>query len=69
LKDYSGNTFNMPPLGKLPVKKVYDVYTGKPLPFAGDSSVTIRDIDRTSSPADSVIAVVYGDEIRRVWAK
>jgi len=30
----------MPPLGKLRVKKVYDVYTGKPLTFEGDGSVT-----------------------------
>jgi alpha-L-fucosidase len=69
LKDYPGKTFEMPPLGKLRVKKVYEVYTGKPLPFEGDSSVTIHDIDRTSSPADSVVAVVYDDEIRRVWTK
>jgi alpha-L-fucosidase len=69
LKDYPGKTFEMPPLGKLRVKKVYEVYTGKPLPFEGDSSVTIRDLDRTSSPADSVIAVVYDDEIRRVWGE
>jgi alpha-L-fucosidase len=69
LKDYSGNTFDLPPLGKLRVKRVYDVYTGKPLPFEGDSRVAIRDLDRTSSPADSVIGVIYEDEIRRVWAK
>jgi hypothetical protein len=59
----------MSPLGKMRVKKVYDVYTGKLLPFEGDSNVTISDLDRTSSPADSVIAVVYDDDIRSVWAK
>jgi len=69
LKDYAGNTFQMPPLGKLKVTKVYDVFTGKSLPFTGDSGVTISDIDRTSSPADSVVAVVCDDEIRHVWAK
>lgn len=66
LKDYAGDTFQVPPLGKLRVKKVYDVYTGKALPFEGDNGVTIRDIDRTSSPADSVVAVVYDDEVRHV---
>lgn len=69
LKDYSGNTFRMPPLGNLRVKKVHEVYTGNPLPFDGDRGVTIRDIDRTASPADSVIAVVYDQEIQRIWTK
>jgi alpha-L-fucosidase len=69
LKDYPGNIFEIPSLEKLRVKKVYEVYTGKPLSFEGDSSVTIRDIDRTSSTADSVIAVVYDEAIRRVWGK
>ena len=67
LKDYPGDTFNLPPMGKLRVRKAYNVYTGKSLPFAGDNTVTIRDIDRTSSPADSVIAVVYNEKIQRVW--
>jgi hypothetical protein len=59
----------MPPLGKLRVTKVCDVYTGNALLFEGDSGVSIRDIDRTSSPADSVIAVTYNDDVRHVWAK
>jgi alpha-L-fucosidase len=67
LKDYSGTTFEMPPLGKLRVKKVYNVYTGKPLLFEGDSGVTIHNLDRTSSPADTVLAVVYDSEIKRGW--
>ncbi len=66
LKDYPGNTFAMPPLGKLRVKKVHDVYTGKSLTFEGESGITISSIDRTSSPTDSVIAVVYGGKIQRV---
>jgi len=69
LQDYAGNTFLMPPLGKLRVQKVYDVYTGRPLPFAGAGLVTIRGLDRTSSPADSVVAVVYNEEIRHIWDK
>ena len=59
----------MPPLGKLRVQKVYEVYTGRPLAFADDGHVTIRDIDRAASPADSVVAVVYDHEVRRVWAE
>jgi hypothetical protein len=57
----------MPPLGKLRVKKVYDVYTGKPLEFDAGSTVAIRGINRTDSPADSVVAVVYDDEVQSVW--
>jgi alpha-L-fucosidase len=67
LSDYAGTTFRLPPLGKLRVKKVYEVYTGKTLLFDGESDVVAHDIDRTSSPADSVIAAVYDDEVRRVW--
>jgi alpha-L-fucosidase len=69
LKDYAGNTFTMPPLGKLHITKVYDVYTAAPLTFDGDQDVTIHDIDRTASPADSVVAVVYDDQIQNVWKK
>ena len=64
LKEYAGNTFKMPPLGALRVKKVFEVYTGRLLPYEGDQAVTIRDIDRTASPADSVVAVVFDAEIR-----
>jgi hypothetical protein len=59
----------MPPLGKLHITKVYDVYTGAPLTVDGDQDVTIHDIDRTVSPADSVVAVVYDDQIQNVWKK
>jgi alpha-L-fucosidase len=67
LKDYAGNTFKMPPLGALRVKKVFEVYTGRLLPYDGDQAVTVRDIDRTASPADSVVAVVFDADIRSVW--
>jgi alpha-L-fucosidase len=69
LKDYVGNTFTVPPLGKLRVNKVYEVYTGRALLFERDSHIIIRGIDRKSSPADSVLAVVYDGEIQHVWAK
>ena len=67
LKDYHGDTFKMPPLGEIRVKKVYDVYTGKDLSFDGDRAITIHNIDRKSSPADSVVAVVYEREVQSVW--
>jgi hypothetical protein len=50
------------------VTKVYDVYTGNELEFDGDSAGTISGIDRKASLADSIVAVVYGDEVRHVWA-
>jgi hypothetical protein len=64
---YNGK-FKMQPLGKLYAKKAYAVYTGKTLSFKGDSRITIHDIDRTHSPSDSIVAVVYNDEIRHVWS-
>jgi alpha-L-fucosidase len=67
LKDFPGDTFQMPPLGNIRVTKVYDVFTGKPLPFDGATAISIHNIDRHSSPADSVVAVVYKDEIQHVW--
>jgi hypothetical protein len=67
LKDYAGSTFKMPPLGKLRVTKVYEVFTGRLLSYEGDREVTIHDIDRTASPADSVVAVAFDGEIRSVW--
>jgi alpha-L-fucosidase len=69
LKEYAGDTFAMPPMGRLHVKKVYEVYTGRALAFDGDQNVTIHGIDRTVSPADSVVAVVYDDEVKNVWKK
>jgi alpha-L-fucosidase len=67
LKDYAGNTFQMPPLGQLRVTKVYEVYTGRLLQYDGDHEVTIHDIDRAASPADSVVAIVFDGEIQSVW--
>ena len=69
LKDYDGTTFRMPALGKLHVKKVAEVYSGRSLPFDGYGEVIVRDIDRTISPADSVVAVTYDGEIQSVWQK
>jgi alpha-L-fucosidase len=67
LKEYAGNTFKMPPLGKLRVTKVYEVYSGRSLSYDGDQEVTIHNIDRTASPADSVVAVVFNDDIQSIW--
>jgi alpha-L-fucosidase len=67
LKNYAGNTFKMPPLGKLRVTKVYEVYTGRLLSYEGNREVTIQNIDRTASPADSVVAVAFDGDIQSVW--
>jgi alpha-L-fucosidase len=71
LKEYDGDTFKMPPLGKLKPLKAYDVYSGTPLAVEKNSEagMTIRGIDRTASPADTVIAVIYDGEIKSVWEK
>jgi alpha-L-fucosidase len=68
LKGYAGDTFTVPPMGRLKVTKVYDVYTGKPLTFAPhDGEIEVKDIDRKSSPADTILAVVYDQPIVNVW--
>ncbi len=66
-KDYSGDMFEPPVLGKLHVKTVYDVYSGDLLAFGGGSTLTIRGIDRSESSADSTISVVYDNAISSIW--
>lgn len=68
LKGYLGDTFQIPPMGQLKVVKVYDVYTGKPLSFTpGSGAIEVKNLDRKSSPADTIIAVVYDQPIISVW--
>ncbi len=70
LDTYKGDTFKVPPLGKLKVQKVDDAFTGKPLAYdVKDDGVTVTGLDRTSSPADTIIAVTYDAEVESVWAK
>ena len=71
LKEYEGDTFKMPPLGKLKPLKAYNVYSGNPLAYEKNSEagVTIRGIDRTASPADTVIALIFDGEIKSIWEK
>jgi alpha-L-fucosidase len=69
LKAYPGTTFQMPPLGNLHVTKISDVYTTHPLPYDGDQQPLIHNLDRTSSPADTIIAVVYDHPIESIWKK
>jgi alpha-L-fucosidase len=71
LKEYEGDTFEMPPLGKLKPLKAYNVYSGNPLVYEKNSEagVTICGIDRTASPADTVIAVIFDGKIKSVWEK
>lgn len=68
LKGYAGDSFQIPPMGRLKVVKVHDVYTGKPLPYTPrDGGITVTGIDRESSPADTIIAVVYDQPVNNVW--
>jgi alpha-L-fucosidase len=69
LKGYAGDTFQVPPMGSLKVEKVYDVYSGAPLNYqtADNGSLAITGLDRTSSPADTIIGVVYDQPIVDVW--
>ena len=55
-------------MGKLKVVKVYDVFTRKPLSYTlRDGGVEVTHIDRKSSPADTIFAVVYNQSISEVW--
>jgi alpha-L-fucosidase len=68
LEGYAGETFQVPPMGKLKVVKIYDVFTGKPLPYTShEGGIEVTEIDRKSSPADTILAVVYDQPIRNVW--
>jgi alpha-L-fucosidase len=66
LKDYAGTNFKVPPLGDLHVRNVYQVGSARPLSFGGDQGVTIEGIDRMASSADSVVAVVYDQDVDSV---
>jgi alpha-L-fucosidase len=68
LKSYAGDSFQIPPMGRLKAVKVHDVYTGTPLAYTvRDGGITVTGIDRQSSPADTVIAVVYDQPVSNVW--
>jgi alpha-L-fucosidase len=68
LKGYAGDSFLIPPMGRLKVVKVHDVYTGNPLAYTvRDGGITVTGIDRKSSPADTIIAVVYDQPVSNVW--
>jgi alpha-L-fucosidase len=69
LKDYKGDTFTLPGMGSWRVTKVYDVYLDKPLTWEGGAGqqIIIRGLDRQSSPADTIIGVVFDHPIRTMW--
>ena len=59
----------MPPMGMWRVVRVYDVFSGKALPFSGGDgrAITISELDRTESPADTIVGVVFDREIGEIW--
>lgn len=69
LKDYKGDAFRVPPMGKLRAVRAYEVCTGKTLKFttAEDGATYIGGIDRAASPADTIVAVVYDQPVVNVW--
>jgi alpha-L-fucosidase len=69
LKSYDATSFTMPPLGKLRAIKAHNVYTGTALAYemGADGGLHIHDIDRTTSPADTIIAVQFDENIRTIW--
>jgi alpha-L-fucosidase len=69
LKDHPGTTFTMPPMGSWPVASARDVYTGKPIAFSGGQGqpITLSNLDRTSSPADTILAVEFDQNIQEIW--
>ena len=69
LKEYGGDTFRIPPLGDLRPLKAYDAYLATPLHFtSGDRGGTVvSGIDRTASPADTIVGVQYNAQVTSVW--
>lgn len=69
LGGYAGETFVVPPMGKLKVRRVYEVYSGRLLNFENmdKGALKVSGLNRTASPADTVIAVVYDQPVRNVW--
>lgn len=68
LNTYKDDTFKVPSLGKLKVRKVDDVFTGKPLTYdAREDGISVTGLDRTSSPADTIIAVTYDADVESIW--
>ena len=71
LKGYEGTSFVMPPLGTLRAKKVYEVSTDASLAFdgGGGEPIVIRGIDRDVSPADTIVAVEFAEQVEHIWRK
>jgi alpha-L-fucosidase len=71
LRDYRGTSFTMPAVGAFGVRNVYEVYSGKPLEYEGGSGepVVIHGIDRSDSPADSIVGVEFERDVQDVWKK
>ena len=67
---YAGDTFRTPAIGRLKPRRAYDVYTGRSLPItvAPDRTITIREIDRTSSPADTIVAIEFETDVLKYAA-
>jgi alpha-L-fucosidase len=65
LKEQPGDQFSLPPVGPLRPVKCWEVVTGRALSFskAANCSITIKGIDRTQSPADTIIGVRFDKHV------
>ena len=68
LNGYNPPTSTLPQLPNLHAQSISDLYTKTPLPHDdAPTTITIHNLDRTSSPADSIIAVEYDHPINSIW--
>jgi hypothetical protein len=69
LKDYKADAFTMPPMGNWRVVSASDVFTGKSVPFASGQGqpIILSDLDRTSSPVDTIVAVTFDRDVKEIW--
>lgn len=69
LKGYEGDTFSVPPMGNLKVRRVYEVFSGRSLTFerTEEGGIKVAGFERLGSPADTILAVVYDKPIQHVW--
>lgn len=66
LPGYSGTSFTTPPVGDAQVTRVFEVRSGKSLPYTlgSDGRVSVTGIDRTTHPQDSVVGVTLDRSVQ-----
>ena len=68
LNGYKPTDFTLPQLPNLHAQSISDLYTKTPLPHDdAPTTITIHNFNRTTSPADTIIAVEYDHPINSIW--